>query len=128
MPCTLGIRPLFLVDPKAPEAWSNWETYLYGPDLLVSAIWKKGQRTQRVYLPAGAQWRDAWHPEKIHTGGQTLSVQAELHELPLFIRVGSKVELGDLNQEWIESRAIARTRPNLKTLEAEVNAWFGKHK
>lgn len=122
------IRPLFLVDPKAPEAWSNWETYLYGPDLLVSAIWKKGQRTQRVYLPAGAQWRDAWHPEKIHTGGQTLSVQAELHELPLFIRVGSKVELGDLNQEWIESRAIARTRPNLKTLEAEVNAWFGKHK
>lgn len=35
------IRPLFLVDASAPEAWKDWETYLYDPDLLVSLIWEK---------------------------------------------------------------------------------------
>ncbi len=44
--------------PGAPQAWTNWQTYLYGPDLLVSPIWEKGKRTQEVYLPSGAQWRD----------------------------------------------------------------------
>ena len=121
------VRPLFLVDPKAPRAWTDWQTYQYGPDLLVSPIWKKGQRTQEVYLPAGSQWRDAWHPEKIYRGGQTLSVKAELYEIPIFIRVGAKIELGDLNQEWNESHAIAQARPDLKALDAEAKAWFEKH-
>src|SRR5262249_50322918 len=35
------IRSLLLVDPKAPEAWRNWQTYLYGPDLLSLRSGKK---------------------------------------------------------------------------------------
>ena len=35
------IRRLLLLEPKALEAWSNWQTYLYGSDLLVSPIWEK---------------------------------------------------------------------------------------
>jgi len=62
------VRPLFMVDPKAKEAWTNWQTYLYGPDILVSPIWEKDKRTQEVYLPSGKQWRDAWNPKKIYKG------------------------------------------------------------
>lgn len=122
------VRPLFLVDPKAPAAWTNWWTYLYGQDLLVSPIWEKGKCTQEVYLPAGDEWRDAWHPEKVYKGGQTINVSAELHQIPLFIRAGSNVKLGDLNQEWQESLAIAQKRPDLKALDAELKAWFEKSK
>ncbi len=122
------VRPLFLVDPQTPAAWSNWWTYLYGPDILVSPIWQKNQRTQEVYLPSGSQWRDAWHPEKIYPGGQTISVHAELHQMPVFVRVGAKLDLGDLNQEWTDAMAAANTRPDLKPLDAEVKAWFEKHK
>ena len=122
------VRPLFLVEPQAPAAWSNWWTYLYGPDLLVSPIWQKNQRTQEVYLPSGAQWRDAWNPDKTYAGGQTINVKAELHQIPIFVRVGSKVELGDLNQEWSEAVAVANTRPDLKQLDAEVKTWFEKNK
>jgi len=118
------VRPLFLVEPKAPAAWSNWWTYLYGPDLVVSPIWEKGKRDQEVYLPAGSAWRDAWHPDKVVQGGQTVQVQAELHQIPLFVRVGSKLDLGDLNREYRESVEIAQKRPDLKALEAEVRAWF----
>lgn len=122
------VRPLFLVEPKAPAAWTNWWTYLYGPDLLVSPIWQKGQRTQEVYLPSGNQWRDAWNPDKTYAGGQTISVKVDLHQMPIFVRVGSKVELGDLNREWTDAVAAANTRPDLKQLDAEVKAWFEKNK
>jgi hypothetical protein len=51
----------------------------------------------------------------------------EKHQTPLFIRVGSKVQVGDLNQEWKESQEIASKKPDLKALDAEVKAWFEKH-
>lgn len=114
------VRPLFMVDPKSRDAWANWWTYLYGRDLLVAPVWEKGKRTQQVYLPAGSSWRDAWNTRKVYRGGQTISVSAERHQLPLFIRVGSKVELGNLNQQWKESQTIAEQRPDLKLLDAEL--------
>ena len=120
------VRPLFLADPRAPAAWSNWWTYLYGPDILVSPIWQKNQWTQEVYLPSGSQWRDAWHPEKIYDGGRTIAVKADLHQMPVFVRAGSNVELGDLKQEWADAVAAANTRPDLKQLDAGVKAWFDK--
>jgi alpha-D-xyloside xylohydrolase len=122
------VRSLFLIEPQAPQAWSNWWTYQYGPDILVSPIWKKEQRSQEVYLPSGAKWRDAWHPDKTYPGGQTITVETELHQIPIFIRDGSRIELGDLNKEWSESIIAAETRPDLKALDAEVKAWFEKSK
>ena len=83
-----------------------------------------GQRTQEVYLPAGKRWRDAWRPDMVCQGGQTITVTAEVRQIPLFVRVGAKVVLGDLNREYQEPLAIARKRPDLKTLDAEVKAWF----
>lgn len=120
------VRPLFLVDPQAPAAWSNWWTYEYGPDLLVSPLWEKDKRTQEVYLPVGQKWQDAWHPEKTYTGGQTITVEAALHQIPIFIRVGSNLNLGDLNKEFEESRTLAQQKPDLKTLDAQTKAWFEK--
>jgi len=118
------VRPLFLVDSKSSAAWTNWWTYLYGDDLLVSPIWEKGKRTQQVYLPAGEKWRDAWQPTRVYAGGQTITVPAEPYQIPLFVRVGSTVDLGDLNQEWKESQEIAAKKPDLKALDAELRAWF----
>jgi alpha-glucosidase (family GH31 glycosyl hydrolase) len=119
------VRPLLLVDPEAREAWSNWWTYLYGRDLLVSPVWRKGQREQQVYLPRGDRWRDAWRPGTVHEGGQTVTVAADLHQIPLFVREGSNVTLGNLEAEWRESLAIAQRRPDLAALEKEIIAWFG---
>jgi len=119
------IRPLFLVDPQ-DTAWQNWWTYLYGPDLLVSPIWEKGKRSQKVYLPPGPEWRDAWRTDKTHPGGQTITVHADLHQIPLFVRVGSKIDLGDLNREWQDSLQIAQRKPDLKALDAELHAWWAK--
>ena len=120
------VRPLFLVDPKAKAAWANWWTYQYGPDILVSPVWEKGVREQEVYLPAGDKWKDAWSG-KIYAGGQSIRTPAETYQIPLFIRVGSAIDLGDLNREWKESWDISRKKPDLKSLELEPIRWFDAH-
>ena len=118
------VRPLILIDPKAPEARTNWWTYQYGPDLLVSPIWETGRRSQEVYLPSGASWRNAWHPDQVLQGGQTVTVRAELHQVPLFVRLGSEIDLGDLKKEWQESVAITANKPDLRALDADLKKWF----
>lgn len=118
------VRPLFLADPKSPDAWSHWQTYLYGPDLLVAPIWEKQKRSQEVYFPSGDRWRDTWRPQRIYSGGQTAEVPAEMHQIPLFIRVGSGLELGDLNLEYKEALAIAKQQPDLERLDAELKSQF----
>jgi alpha-D-xyloside xylohydrolase len=94
----------------------------------VSPVWEKGKRTREVYLPAGSRWRDAWRPSKVYRGGQAITVTAEPHQLPLFIRVGSNVQVGDLNKEWQESVEIANRKPDLKALDAELKAWWDARK
>lgn len=118
------VRPLFIADPEALEAWNNWQTYTYGPDLLVSPIWEKDKRSQEVYFPSGSKWQDAWRPGNIYEGGQMVKIPAEMHQIPLFIRVGSGLDLGDLNKEYEEALAIARKKPDLSRLDAELRAEF----
>ncbi|MBZ5496638.1 MAG: alpha-glucosidase [Acidobacteriia bacterium] len=122
------IRPLFLADPRAPAAWNNWQSYLYGPDLLVAPVWEKAKRTRDVYLPSGNKWRDAWHADRTYSGGQTITVPAELHQIPLFVRSGSSLQLGDLNVEYKEALAVAQQKPDLGRLDAELKAWFEKQR
>jgi alpha-glucosidase (family GH31 glycosyl hydrolase) len=114
------MRPLFLAYPEQAEAWQDWQTYLYGPDILVSAIWQKGTTEHTIYLPAGARWIDAWTGQ-IHDGGQSLTVPAPLYKIPFFVREGSDIRYGTLLEKlWVESLKIARDRPNLAELQQSL--------
>jgi alpha-D-xyloside xylohydrolase len=90
----------------------------------VSPIWQRGRREKTVYLPSGARWRDAWHRDRVYDGGRAVTVRAGVHQIPLFVREGSGIDLGDLDGEYDEALAAARNRPDLKALDAEVAAWF----
>jgi alpha-D-xyloside xylohydrolase len=117
------VRPLFLAFPYQKEAWNDWQTYMFGPDMLVSAVWRRGASEQQVWLPAGEIWIDAWSPEKEeHEGGTYVTVQVPLHKIPLFIRKGSDIDLGNLEDLYIESLAIASEKPDLSILES-VEVW-----
>lgn len=78
-------RPLFLAYPKQQQAWQDWQTYLLGPDILVSAIWQKDVTRHRLYLPAGEEWIDAWDTGRTYNGGEYIEVDAPLHKIPFFI-------------------------------------------
>jgi hypothetical protein len=57
-----------------------------------------------------------------------IAVPSELHQIHIFVREVSGIDLGDLNREWRESAEIAARKPDLKTLDAEVTVWFGRNK
>ncbi len=112
------MRPLFLVYPEQQQAWDNWQTYLYGSDILVSPVWQDDDTvTQKVYLPKGEQWIDAWDTSKVLKGGQTVTVKCPLHKIPIYIRKGSSIDLGDLNKLWAESVKIVKNKPTMAELE-----------
>jgi alpha-glucosidase (family GH31 glycosyl hydrolase) len=114
--------PLFLAYPDQEEAWQDWQTYLFGPDILVSAIWQSGKEKHKLYLPAGEEWKDAWDLGKIYTGGQYIEVDSPTYKIPVFIRKGSKIDLGDLNKLYQESLEIASKKPDLAELE-KAEGW-----
>jgi alpha-glucosidase (family GH31 glycosyl hydrolase) len=111
------VRPLFLVYPDQKEAWTEWQNFMYGPDILVHAIWKKGETKVKVYLPKGERWRDAWNKEKVYDGGQFIEIETPLQKIPIFTRESSKIDLGNLNDLFNKSIEIAKKKPNLNELE-----------
>ncbi|HOP11072.1 MAG TPA: glycoside hydrolase family 31 protein [Oscillospiraceae bacterium] len=79
------IKPLFYDFPTDEAAWKVEDAYLFGHDLLVAPVTEEGETKKSVYLPAGATWTDAW-TKRVYEGGQTVTVNAPLEMIPLFVR------------------------------------------
>ena len=79
------MRPLFVDFPADPLAWEADDAYMFGPDLLVAPVASYGARHREVYLPAGAEWADAWSGEPA-AADSTVLVAAPLDRIPLFLR------------------------------------------
>ncbi|MET8100513.1 glycoside hydrolase family 31 protein [Streptomyces sp. NPDC005236] len=84
------MRPLFLEFPGDRAAWSVDDAYLLGPDLLVAPVLTAGATARTAYLPAGARWTDAW-TGVVYEGGETVTVDAPLDRIPLFLRDGARL-------------------------------------
>lgn len=65
------------------------DEYLWGPEVLVAPVLKKGARSRKVYFPAGNTWYDWNNPALSYKGGSTATVKAPLNVLPLFVKAGS---------------------------------------
>lgn len=85
------MRPLFYGFPQDPHASSVEDAYLFGPDVLVAPVMELGLRQRSVYLPAGASWVEV-ATGKRYPGGQTVTAEAPLSAIPLFLREGAVVE------------------------------------
>ena len=54
-------------------------------------------KTIKKYLPAGTQWYDFW-TGKAYAGGQDITLTTTLASIPLFVRAGSILPVGDVMQ------------------------------
>lgn len=86
------MRPLFYEFPTDEACWSVDDQYLFGAELLVAPVTTPGARRREVYLPAGATWTEV-HSGTAYDGGQTVTADAPLAVLPLFLRDGTHPEL-----------------------------------
>jgi alpha-D-xyloside xylohydrolase len=83
--------------------------YMLGPAFLVAPVTVQGQTRKRVYLPAGADWYDYWTDVRV-SGGQTVSVDAPIDRIPVFVRAGSILPLGAVVPSTATPQTIERIK------------------
>lgn len=103
------MRTMFYVFPKDEQAWKVEDQYMYGDRYLVAPVLHPGQRSRQVYLPQNTSWqqfKSSSIPRKainnatsidqqiqLHSqgpiikGGQTITVDAPLDEMPVFVQI-----------------------------------------
>jgi alpha-glucosidase (family GH31 glycosyl hydrolase) len=113
------VRPMFAAYPERPEYRDLFSQYLYGPDILVRPVWEQGAEQVEVHIPPRGEWVDAWSGQTM-TPGQTVQVAVPEHKIPIYIRAGSQVDLGDLPARWQSAQQRTQTPPDLAALAAEV--------
>ena len=84
-------RPMWLEFPNDQECYKTdyQHQFFYGPNLLAAPVLREGQRFQKIYLPQG-RWFEL-ETGRIHSGEQTVLVEAGLDSSPLFYREGALV-------------------------------------
>ncbi|HHY86965.1 MAG TPA: glycoside hydrolase family 31 protein [Verrucomicrobia bacterium] len=87
------MRPLFFDFPGDPQAWAVEDQFLFGPDVLVAPVLFPGATEREVYLPAGAEWTDAWTGALVK-GGKRVAAEAPLERIPIYVRNGRALPIG----------------------------------
>ena len=103
------MRALFMDFPGDPKVADVRDEYMFGPAFLVAPVTEQGATKRMVYLPAGADWFNYWTNERVR-GGQWIQADAPIDTLPLFVRAGSILPLGDAIENTTEVQKIARLR------------------
>jgi alpha-D-xyloside xylohydrolase len=93
-------RALALEFPHDRATHKITDQFLFGPSLLVCPVTdpmyygpnsqplNNVSKSRSVYLPHGSQWFNFWTNE-LHEGGQTITADAPLATITLFVRAGS---------------------------------------
>jgi alpha-D-xyloside xylohydrolase len=104
-----AMRALFMDFPNDPKVADLGNEYMFGSAFLVAPVTEQGATGREVYLPAGTDWYNYWTNERLH-GGQTINVPAPIDTLPLFVRAGSILPLGEPVESTNQVQAITKVR------------------
>ncbi len=86
------MRPMFYDFHEDKKAWETEDQYMFGPDLLVAPVMEEGVTARTVYLPKGETWTESYTGKK-YEGGQTVTAEAPLSVIPVFIRGEKEYEI-----------------------------------
>ena len=103
------MRGLFMDFGSDPKVANIGDEYMFGPALLIAPVTEQGVTSREVYLPAGTDWYNYWTNEKIH-GGQTITADAPIDTIPLFVKAGSILPLGAPVESTNEVQKIAKLK------------------
>jgi alpha-D-xyloside xylohydrolase len=91
------MRALMMDFPNDKNVLPIGDEYMFGPAFLVNPVTTPQATNRDVYLPSGTTWIDFWTGEKIE-GGKTISANAPVNIMPLYVRAGSIVPMGPVLQ------------------------------
>jgi alpha-D-xyloside xylohydrolase len=87
------MRGLVMDFNKDPKVHNISNQYMFGPSIMVCPVADYKARVRDVYLPAGTGWYD-FYSNKYYEGGQTITVDAPLNMIPLFVKEGTILPTG----------------------------------
>ena len=92
------MRGLVMDFPNDEKARTDNDEYLFGKAFLVAPVTTYKAREREVYLPGkGVTWYD-FESGKTYPGGASATVPAPATRMPLFVRAGSIVPMGPVQQ------------------------------
>ncbi len=100
------VRPLFFENPDADRLSGRDDAYLFGDSFLVAPVVERGKRSKEVPLPSGS-WVNYWTDESV-SGRQTITVDAPLDRLPLFVKQGAIIPMRPTAPDYV-GRSVADT-------------------
>ena len=98
------MRALVMDFPKDANVLANADEYMFGPAFLACPVTTPQATTRTVYVPSGTSWVDFWTGETL-VGGKTITANAPVNLLPVFVRAGSIMPLGPVMQYATEKPA-----------------------
>jgi alpha-D-xyloside xylohydrolase len=84
------------------NALATSDEYMLGPAFLTCPVTTPQAMTRSVYLPSGTKWVNFWSGEAF-AGGNTITADAPINILPLYVRAGSIVPFGPVMQYATEN-------------------------
>ncbi|HXE71499.1 MAG TPA: glycoside hydrolase family 31 protein [Candidatus Nitrosotenuis sp.] len=88
------LRPLLYEFPDDVEGFRRDDQVMIGPHLMVAPVVRQGHRHRLVWLPSGA-WHHWWTGQVLQGPG-AFAVDAPLGRIPLFVRAGAVLPLGNV--------------------------------
>jgi alpha-glucosidase (family GH31 glycosyl hydrolase) len=90
------MRALWLHYPDDPRSRATGDAFLWGRDLLIAPVYRKGATSRDVYLPPG-DWYDWWTGART-TGGRSITTDVDLATMPIYVRAGALVPVDPIRQ------------------------------
>jgi alpha-D-xyloside xylohydrolase len=108
------------------------DEYMFGDAMLINPVTTEGATQRKVYLPAGTDWIDFW-TGKGAKGGQSITADAPLEKMPIYVRAGSIVPFGpraesaSAKADPIELRIYAGSNADFALYEDEGDNYDYEH-
>jgi alpha-glucosidase len=90
-----AVRPLFYDFPNDPTVRDVEDAFMLGPDILVAPVLDEGAAQRSVRLPDNPGGWFGWYDGARYAGSSTVTVAAPLGRLPVFVRAGAIIPVGD---------------------------------
>lgn len=85
------MRHLVMDFPNDNKVYNIADQFMFGPALMINPVTEKGQNHRKLYLPKGL-WYNFWTGEATQ-GNQTISTDAPIETLPIFVKAGSIIPM-----------------------------------
>lgn len=70
------------------------DQYMFGPALMACPVYAYKATSRDVYFPENSDWYD-YESGQYYTGGQKVNIQAPYERMPLFVKAGSILPMGE---------------------------------